>query len=293
MSKIRFTKMHGCGNDYIYVDTMQYPIPDPVQASILWSDRHKGIGSDGLVLIGSSPIPEADYTMRIFNADGSEAMMCGNASRCIGKYLYERGLTTQTKIRLLTNSGIKTLNLHVKAASKREQNDARINSAEREQARPKVNNGVVESVTVDMGTPQLEKPEQFVISRGLDRGTFVSMGNPHSVIFTDNVDQVGEAGRVLEHHPAFPQRCNIEFARVENDGIIRTRVWERGSGITQACGTGACATAVAAFITGRAGRQSQIVMDGGTLNIELRESDNHVLMTGPAEFVFDGETEYI
>jgi diaminopimelate epimerase len=291
MSKIRFTKMHGCGNDYIYVDTMQYPITDPVQTAIIWSDRHKGIGSDGLVLIGASPIPEADYSMRIFNADGSEAMMCGNASRCIGKYLYERGLTTQTKIRLLTNSGIKTLNLHVKAASKREQNDARINSAEREQARPKVNNGVVESVTVDMGAPQLENPEQFVISRGLDRGTFVSMGNPHYVIFTDNVDQVGETGRILEHYPAFPQRCNIEFARIEADGIIRTRVWERGSGITQACGTGACATAVAAFITGRAGRQSQIVMDGGTLNIELRESDNHVLMTGPAEFVFDGEIE--
>ena len=277
MSKIRFTKMHGCGNDYIYVDTMQYPIADPVQASILWSDRHKGIGSDGLVLIGASPIPEADYSMRIFNADGSEAMMCGNASRCIGKYLYERGLTTQTIIRLLTNSGLKTLTLHVI-------------------------NGVVESVTVDMGTPQLENPEQFVISRGLDKGTFVSMGNPHYVIFTDNLDQVGETGRILELHPAFPQRCNIEFARVENDGIIRTRVWERGSGITQACGTGACATAVAAFITGRAGRQSQIVMDGGTLNIELRESDrlaegrcspekNHVLMTGPAEFVFDGEIE--
>jgi diaminopimelate epimerase len=266
MSKIHFTKMHGCGNDYIYVDTMQYPIADPVQASILWSDRHKGIGSDGLVLIGASPIPEADYSMRIFNADGSEAMMCGNASRCIGKYLYERALTTQTQIRLLTNSGIKTLILHV-------------------------SNGVVESVTVDMGAPQLENPEQFVISRGLDRGTFVSMGNPHYVIFTDNVDQVGETGRALELHPAFPQRCNIEFARVEKDGIIRTRVWERGSGITQACGTGACATAVAAFVTGRAGRQSQIVMDGGTLNIELRESDNHVYMTGPAEFVFDGEIE--
>ena len=266
MPKIHFTKMHGCGNDYIYVDTMQYPIADPVQASILWSDRHKGIGSDGLVLIGASPIPEADYTMRIFNADGSEAMMCGNASRCIGKYLYERALTTQPQIRLLTNSGIKTLNLHVR-------------------------DGVVESVTVDMGEPQLENPEQFVFSRGLDKGTFVSMGNPHYVIFTDNVDQVGETGRFLEHHPAFPQRCNIEFACVENDGIIRTRVWERGSGITQACGTGACATAVAAFITGRAGRQSQIVMDGGTLNIELCESDNHVLMTGPAEFVFDGEIE--
>ena len=266
MPKIHFTKMHGCGNDYIYVNVMQYPIADPVRASILWSDRHKGIGSDGLVLIGASPIPEADYSMRIFNADGSEAMMCGNASRCIGKYLYERALTTQTQIKLLSNSGIKTLNLHVR-------------------------DGVVESVTVDMGTPQLENPEQFVISRGLDQGTFVSMGNPHYVVFRDNVDQVAETGRILEHHPAFPQRCNIEFGRVENDGFIRTRVWERGSGITQACGTGACATAVAAFITGRAGRQSQIVMDGGTLNIELRESVNHVLMTGPAEFVFDGEVE--
>ena len=266
MNKIPFTKMHGCGNDYIYVNVMQYPIADPVQASILWSDRHKGIGSDGLVLIGASPIPEADFSMRIFNADGSEAMMCGNASRCIGKYLYEQALTTQTNIRLLTNSGIKTLNLHVR-------------------------DSVVESVTVDMGAPQLENLEQFAISRGLDQGTFVSMGNPHYVIFTDNVDQVGETGRILEHHPAFPQRCNIEFARVEIDGFIRTRVWERGSGITQACGTGACATAVAAFITGRAGRQSRIVMDGGTLNIELRESDNHVLMTGPAEFVFNGEIE--
>ena len=288
--KIPFTKMHGCGNDYIYVDTMQYPIADPVQASILWSDRHKGIGSDGLVLIGASPIPEADYSMRIFNADGSEAMMCGNASRCIGKYLYERGLTTQTKIRLLTNSGIKTLNLHVNRSA---------------EGRSQGENGVVESVTVDMGTSVLEDEKLFnpqiakslstpLANRRGDEGEaalFVSMGNPHYVIFTDDVDQVGETGRVLEHHPAFPQRCNIEFARVENNGIIRTRVWERGSGITQACGTGACATAVAAFITGRAGRQSQIVMDGGTLNIELCENDNHVYMTGPAEFVFDGVIE--
>ena len=266
MSKIRFTKMHGAGNDYIYVNAMQYPIADPVKASVLWSDRHKGIGSDGLVLIGASPIPEADYSMRIFNADGSEAMMCGNASRCIGKYLYERALTTQTNIRLLTNSGIKTLHLHV-------------------------SNGVVESVTVNMGEPQLENEEQFMPSRVIDKGTFVSMGNPHYVIFTDNVDQVGETGPKLERHPAFPQRCNIEFASIETDGSIRTRVWERGSGITQACGTGACATAVAAFITGRAGRTSQIVMDGGTLSIEWRESDNHVYMTGSAEFVFDGEIE--
>ena len=264
--KIKFTKMHGCGNDYIYINTMEQEVPNPQEAAILWSDRHKGIGSDGLVLIGASPIPEADYTMRIFNADGSEAMMCGNASRCIGKYLFDRAITTQTQIRLLTKSGIKTLNLHV-------------------------SDGVVESVTVDMLEPVFENEEQFMPSRGLAQGTFVSMGNPHYVIFTDNVDQVGETGRVLEHHPAFSQRCNIEFARIEDDGSIRTRVWERGSGITQACGTGACATAVAAFVSGRTGRTSQIVMDGGTLSIEWRESDNHVYMSGPATFVFDGEIE--
>jgi diaminopimelate epimerase len=264
--KIRFTKMHGAGNDYIYVNTLLYNVPDPEIAAIVWSDRHKGIGSDGLVLIGASPVPEADFSMRIFNADGSEAMMCGNASRCIGKYLYERALTTQTQIRLLTLSGIKTLDLHIQ-------------------------DNKVESVTVDMLEPALENPEQFLPARGIGKGTFVSMGNPHYVIFTDDIDQVGKTGRILEYHPAFPQRCNIEFARIEADGSIRTRVWERGSGITQACGTGACATAVAASITGKAGRRSRIVMDGGTLDIEWREEDNHIYMTGPATFVFDGEIE--
>ena len=264
--KIRFTKMHGCGNDYIYVNTMEYEVADPQSAAIAWSDRHKGIGSDGLVLIGKSPVPEADYTMHIYNADGSEAMMCGNASRCIGKFLYERGLTTKTEIRLLTLSGVKTLQLHI------------------------INNKV-ESVTVDMLEPAFEDENQFLANRGVSKGVFVSMGNSHYVIFTDNVDQVGETGRLLEVHPAFPQRCNIEFAHIEADGNIRTRVWERGSGITQACGTGACATAVAAAYTGKAGRKSNIVMDGGTLSIEWRESDNHVYMTGPAEFVFDGEIE--
>ena len=274
--RIPFTKMHGCGNDYIYVNVMEYEVPNPSEAAILWSDRHKGIGSDGLVLIGSSHVPEADFSMRIFNADGSEAMMCGNASRCIGKYLYERGLTTKTEIRLLTLSGIKILRLHV-------------------------NGDIVESVTVDMGEPILEDETQFLNNRGLSNGVFVSMGNPHYVIFTDDVDQVGETGRSLEYHPAFPQRCNIEFARVEADGIIRTRVWERGSGITQACGTGACATAVAAALTRKAGRKSKIMMDGGTLIIEWCEADrsaegrffqkNHVYMTGPAAFVFDGEID--
>ena len=298
MSKISFTKMHGAGNDYIYVNTMLFDIPNPQAAAIAWSDRHKGIGSDGLVLIGASPIPEADFSMRIFNADGSEAMMCGNASRCIGKYLYEKTHPwplpvmegdgyQETRIRLQTNSGIKTLYLHIVE-------------------------GIVESVTVDMGEPILEDdtlfnpnlakslstPLHYKEEQGGGSALFVSMGNPHYVIFTDNVDQVGETGPVLEHHPAFPQRCNIEFAQVippsgGQEGGLRTRVWERGSGITQACGTGACATAVAAALTGRAGRTSQIVMDGGTLTIEWRESDNHVYMTGPAEFVFDGEIELV
>ncbi len=264
--KIPFTKMHGCGNDYIYVNAMQHEIPNPYAASIVWSDRHKGIGSDGLVLIDRSPVPEADFSMRIFNADGSEAMMCGNASRCIGKYLYERRLTDKTEIRLLTLSGIKILSLMV-------------------------HKGIVESVTVDMLEPRFEDESLFVGSRGIHKGVFVSMGNPHYVIFTDDVDKVAELGPILEQHPAFPQRCNIELAKVQADGSIRTRVWERGSGITMACGTGACATAVAASLTGRASRKSQIVMDGGTLSVEWRESDGHVYMTGPATFVFDGEIE--
>lgn len=270
MMKTPFTKMHGAGNDYIYVNTMSYPVQHPEKTAILWSDRHKGIGSDGLVLIGSpyslAPTQEADFSMRIFNADGSEAMMCGNASRCIGKYLYERGLTHKTTIKLQTLSGIKTLNLHV-------------------------SDGIVESVTVDMLEPVLENKNQYLPTDGLREGVFVSMGNPHYVIFTHDVNEVEQVGRVLECHPAFPERCNIEFAFIQEDGSIRVRVWERGSGITMACGTGACATAVAAFVTGRCGRKSQIVMDGGTLQIEWKESDNHVYMTGPAAFVFDGEAE--
>ena len=273
MRKIRFTKMHGCGNDYIYVDTRCFPIEDPNTLAIRWSDRHNGIGSDGLVLIGESPVTEADFSMRIFNADGSEAMMCGNASRCIGKYVFERGLTHKTEIRLWTRSGVKVLDLHVVADR-------------------------VESVTVDMGEPKLVVPEQFQSMSDLPLGTFVSMGNPHYVIFTNDVDQVGKKGPELEHHPAFPQRCNIEFAHVVrpysvgSDKVrIRTRVWERGSGITQACGTGACATTVAACLTGHSSRNCSIEMDGGTLDIEWRRSDNHLYMTGPAAFVFDGEIE--
>lgn len=273
---VKFTKMHGAGNDYIYVDTLLYCIPDPSAAAIKWSAPHTGIGSDGLVLIGKPSITSgADFSMRIFNVDGSEAMMCGNASRCIGKYLYERKLTDKTEIKLETLSGVKTLRLHLATG------------------------GTVESVTVDMLEPRLHVPEQYdesclgelSASFRKFRGTFVSMGNPHFVTFVDDIDTIDIAryGSEMEHDAAFPQRCNIEFAQVMPDGTIRTRVWERGSGITMACGTGACATAVAAQITGRAQNKSTIKMDGGTLLIEWNADDEHVYMTGPAEFVFDGE----
>ena len=265
---IHFTKMHGAGNDYIYVDTLLYYIADPSAAARAWSNRHTGIGSDGLVLIGQASDADADFTMRIFNADGSEAMMCGNACRCIGKYLYERHLTTKTQIRLLTLSGIKVLDLHLTPT------------------------GEVETVTVNMGEPAFEQEKQFsAVNEFLPEGTFVSMGNPHYVIFVDDVEtlDVAAEGARLEHHSAFPERCNIEFATMHPGGI-RVRVWERGSGITQACGTGACATAVAAAQTGRSGRNSRIVMDGGALDIEWRDN-NQVYMTGPATFVFDGEVE--
>ena len=265
--KLRFSKMHGAGNDYIYVDTTHQAVADPSALSVALSNRHTGIGSDGLVLIGLSPTPDADFTMRIFNADGSEAMMCGNASRCIGKYLYERRLTNLTTIRLNTLSGIKILQLHISDLD------------------------TVESVTVDMGEPVLENPKQFRPDDSLPSGTFVSMGNPHYVIFTDDVDRVATEGPLLETHPAFPERCNIEYVKSIAQDQFRVRVWERGSGITMACGTGACATAVAAIHTGRSSRNVGIDMDGGTLHILWNETDNHVYMTGPATFVFDGEIE--
>lgn len=268
-NRIHFMKMHGVGNDYIFVDTALYAIADPEAAAIAWSRPHMGIGSDGLVLIGRSPSNDADFSMRIFNADGSEGMMCGNASRCIGKYVYERGLTRQTRVRLLTASGIKVLELAINP------------------------DGSVGSVTVDMLAPMLEHETQF-LNEGepLPDGIFVSMGNPHYVIFVDDLDSVDVAARgaMLERHPRFPERCNIEFAQVTPGGI-RMRVWERGSGITMACGTGACATAVAAAVTGRCGRQSRVVMDGGTLDIEWRASDNHVYLSGPATFVYEGDID--
>ena len=289
-STIHFTKMHGAGNDYIYVNTLLYNIKNPAKASIEWSKPHFGIGSDGLILIGEATEPDADFSMRIFNNDGSEAMMCGNGTRCVAKFLHDKGLTGKNPIRLQTLSGIKVLNLHLNADNK------------------------VETVTVDMGEPILKQPAQFGVHGGEATnweltagghqfiGTFVSMGNPHFVIFLDDryeLDANPESdktlfpldyfGPILEHHDVFPQRCNIEFAQILPDGTIRMRVWERGSGITLACGTGACATAVAAKLTGRRPSESNIQMDGGTLNIRWDETTNHILMTGPAAISFEGE----
>lgn len=262
---IRFTKMHGAGNDYIYVNTIQYPIDDPEELAVEWSKYHTGIGSDGLVLIGASQI--ADFSMRIFNADGSEAMMCGNASRCIGKYLYEEGLTAKTEVTLETLSGIKILKLHL------------------------TNDNHVDAVTVDMGAPNVLGKVQLGDGYGYTEGISVSMGNPHLVIFVNNISEVdiNTVGPALEKHPLFPNRVNVEFAQVYKDGSIRMRVWERGSGITMACGTGACATALAASYIGKCGRESSVIMDGGTLKIKWNEADGHVYMTGPAVKVFDGE----
>lgn len=273
---MKFTKMHGAGNDYIYVYTPECPIENPAEVSVALSRPHFGIGSDGLILIGKSDV--ADFSMHIYNNDGSEAMMCGNGTRCVGKYVYDHQLTDKTTVTLETLSGIKTIQLQLGE------------------------DGKVSSATVDMGEPRTEVPSQFLIANSVAvrnnlfnvggyEGTFVSMGNPHFVIFVPEVMDVDlpVVGKKLEFDPAFPERCNIEFVTRRPDGTLRMRVWERGSGITLACGTGACATAVAAALTGHAGRISDIEMDGGTLHIEWRD-DNHIYKTGPAVTVFEGET---
>ena len=274
---LKFTKMHGIGNDYIYLDCLN-GLPDDVAGlSIEVSDRHTGIGSDGLILICPGG-EKADFKMRIFNADGSEAKMCGNGIRCVGKYVYDNGLTERTTLRVDTLSGVKILELHPGK------------------------DGNIATVTVDMGEPSTEcsavgvhYPTNPIIngavetSRGEVRLTAVSMGNPHGVVFTDSIttDIVHSLGRELEMHPMWTDRANIEFARIAGDGTIEMRVWERGSGETMACGTGACAVAVAGVLTGLSPRTVDVKLPGGILNIEWRD-DNHVYMTGPAETIATG-----
>ena len=273
-NKIHFTKMHGCGNNYIYVYLPDNPIPDLAKAAVEWSKPNFGIGSDGLITIEKSD--KADFKMRIFNNDGSEAMMCGNGVRCCGKFVRDHGLTDKKTVTFETLSGIKVLELFEDE-----------------------NNEVV-AARVDMGEPVLSDKRQCATSDGSMRmgdvngmkGTFVSMGNPHDVIFVDDIAKIDleKIGKDFENHPLFPERVNTEFAQIQEDGTIRMRVWERGSGITMACGTGACATSVAATLTQNTGRINKIVMDGGTLTIEWGE-DNHIYMTGPAVVVFEGEID--
>ena len=271
--------MQGAGNDYIYVNTLRHPIADPVRTSIKWSSCHTGIGSDGLVLIGKST--KADFSMRIFNADGSEAMMCGNASRCIGKYVYDNKLTQKEVITLETLSGIKILKLHTE-------------------------NGLVEEVTVDMDLPlltnsrQINTPDGKMLAKTITvdgkeyKGTFVCMGNPHLVIFIDDIKNVNlpAIGPKLENHPLFPERTNVEFVEVLPDGSLRMRVWERGSGETFACGTGACASVVSSVLNNYCKYDEEVLVHlrGGDLRITYRK-DGTVMMTGPATQVFDGEID--
>ncbi|HQZ55545.1 MAG: diaminopimelate epimerase [Proteobacteria bacterium] len=273
---MKFTKMHGLGNDYVYVDTFEQPVPDPAAMAIAVSRPHFGVGADGLVLIG--PSTEADYAMRMFNADGSEGEMCGNAVRCIGKYVHDRGLTAKTRVTLATRGGIKTLELRLQGGS-------------------------VEQVTVDLGEPALSPASLPVTLAGAQvlnhplsidgqthHITCVSMGNPHAVIFVDDpraVDVHG-IGRQIEHHPLFPKRTNVEFVRVWRRDLLEMRVWERGSGETLACGTGAAASLVAAVLNGLADRSAVVQLTGGELHVHWDARDNHVYQTGPATFVFDG-----
>ena len=273
---MRFTKMHGCGNDYIYINCFEEKVENPEKLAIAMSERHFGVGADGLVLI--MPSEKGDFRMRMFNLDGSEGEMCGNAVRCIGKYVYERGLTEKKLIALETAGGMKYLDLNVV-------------------------DGIVETVTVDMGEPILEAAMIPVESEKhpvigetvhiLDTEyafTCVSMGNPHGVTFVEGVKYfpVEKYGSVAEVHPMFPRKANIEFVEVVDDSHIKMRVWERGSGETWACGTGASASVVACILNGRTGRIVEVELIGGKLTIEWREADNHVYMTGPAAFSFDG-----
>lgn len=278
---IHFVKMHGAGNDYVYVDAMTNLPPDIPALAREISDRHFGVGGDGLVLI--MPSEKADFRMRMFNADGTEAQMCGNASRCVGKFVYDRGLTDKTIVSLETLAGIKILNLNP---------DAR---------------GKIESVKVDMGEPVLD-PDRIPVmaSNKLSSGASVvtmthenipyeaiavGMGNPHGVIFVNGSPsdyQILEAGRSFEVHPSWPEKTNVEFAHVISPGEVEMRVWERGTGETLACGTGACATAVAGILTGRLDRKVKVLLRGGILEIEWDSATNHVFMTGPAVTVAEG-----
>jgi diaminopimelate epimerase len=279
MARLRFTKMHGIGNDYVYVDCLSQTVSDPSALAQRVSARRTGIGSDGLILI--RPSEQADCRMEMYNADGSRGKMCGNGIRCVAKYVYDHDVVRSEALKIETDAGIKEIRLDV------------------------ADDGQVRSATVDMGAPILDGPkipvaaEGRVINQTLEVGgqrydvTCVSMGNPHCVVFVDSVAGLAleMIGPKFEHHPFFPERVNTEFVEVIGPRQLRMRVWERGSGETAACGTGACAVVVAAVLNRRAARRSLVHLNGGDLQIEWNEDTDHVLMSGPAEEVFTGEIE--
>lgn len=274
---MKFTKMHGIGNDYVYVNCFEESIKNPSEVSKFVSDRHFGIGSDGLILI--SPSEKADFRMNIYNADGSQAEMCGNGIRCVAKYVYDYGLTDQTEISVETLAGIKYLKLRVE-------------------------NGKVATVEVNMGAPILE-PKEIPVAVDINpvvdvpvevkgktyRMTCVSMGNPHAIIFMDNVKEldIKSIGPYFENHQVFPKRTNTEFVEVLDKNTVNMRVWERGSDETLACGTGACATTVACILNNKTEDEVTVHLLGGDLKIRWDREENLVYMTGPATVVFDGE----
>lgn len=276
---MKFTKMHGCGNDYVYVNCLEQRIENPEKVAIYVSDRHFGIGSDGLILICPSEV--ADFRMAMYNADGSEGAMCGNGVRCIAKYVYDYGLTDQTSISIETKGGIKYLDLTVK-------------------------DGKVVLVRVNMGTPILT-PAQVPVKLGDDSCigeridvageeyliTCVSMGNPHAVTFVENTAEfpLEKIGPEFEHHPVFPDRVNTEFVQVLNRKEVNMRVWERGSGETLACGTGTCATVVACVLNGKTEDEITVHVMGGDILVHYDRENEVVWMTGPAETVFEGEID--
>ncbi len=279
---IKFTKMHGLGNDYVYIYCTDCSLVTENISSLVRfiSNRHFGIGSDGVILISDSNI--ADFKMRMFNSDGTEAEMCGNGIRCVGKFVYDKYLTTKENITIETLAGIKNLKLNVQ-------------------------NGKVKAVTVDMGKPILEAKKIPVISdtdivqgmkiTALDRDFYidcVSMGNPHAITRVENLENfdIEKYGPILENDKHFPSKANIEFMEVINRENVKMRVWERGSGETFACGTGACSVAVSCILNGLTENKINVQLLGGNLQIEWNENDKHIYMTGPAETVFEGEFEY-
>lgn len=277
---MKFTKMHGCGNDYVYVNCFKETIENPNETAKFVSDRHFGIGSDGMICI--HPSDKADFRMAMYNSDGTEGAMCGNGVRCIAKYVYDYGLTDKTTITIETKGGIKELDLTVE-------------------------DGKVTWVNVDMEAPVLEADkipviydeekkviDKPVIVDGREyRITCISMGNPHGVVFVDSVDDldIEKLGPMFEHHPMFPDRVNTEFIQVVDDHTIRMRVWERGAGETLACGTGACASAYASYLNQKTGNKVLVHLLGGDLQIEYDEEKHTIFMKGPATKVFDGEID--